>query len=392
MTNQERQVLAGIVMAQFMSTSLWFAGNAVIPQVITLYDLNADALGTMTSSVQLGFIIGTLIYAFFTIADRFNASSVFLWSAIFGAVANALITVQETYTGILIFRFLTGVFLAGVYPVGMKIASDHFEKGLGKAMSFLVGALVLGTALPHFMASLNSTLDWKSVLYGTSFLAFLGGVVIKMFVGEGRYKKASQEPSFRDIRSVFKNRKFRNAAFGYFGHMWELYAFWAFVPVILASNKAIEAYPKSTLSMLAFIVIAFGAFSCVAGGFFAEKFGTKRMAFLFLMASGICCLLSPFAISLDGLLFIPFMIFWGLVVIADSPLFSTLVAQNVNPAIKGTAISLVTSIGFALTIISIQALSFLAANMDGKYIFTFLITGPLFGSLSIGKVNAFFRR
>ena len=385
MSRKELTVLVVIVLAQFMCTSLWFAGNAVLPQLVTSLSLTAENLGWMTSSVQFGFIVGTLIYAFLTIADKFNASNVFLISALLGAAANALITLQSAYLGILFFRFLTGLFLAGIYPVGMKIASDHFAKGLGKAMSFLVGALVLGTALPHLIASLDSSLDWRKVLHATSILAITGGLLIKLFVGEGPFKKIGQKPRFADMASVFKRKEFRGAAFGYFGHMWELYAFWAFVPVILRASKSFQNSSEETISLWSFVVIALGALSCFAGGYLSEKFGTKKMAGFFLLSSGVCCLLSPLVFGLGKILFLAFVIFWGLVVIADSPLFSTLVAQNANPEIKGTALTLVTSIGFAITIFSIQLLSYLGNVLDERYLYLILLAGPLFGLAALKK-------
>lgn len=384
MKKKEVIVLLFIVIAQFMCTSLWFAGNAALPQLGTILNLSTEALGWMTSSVQFGFIIGTLVYSFFTIADRFNASSVFLISAILGALANTLITIQETYFGMLFFRFLTGFFLAGIYPVGMKIASDHFEKGLEKAMSFLVGALVLGTALPHLIASFDTSLNWKFVLYITSCLAVLGGLLIKLFVGEGPFKKRGSKPRLSAVADIFKNKKFRAASFGYFGHMWELYAFWAFVPLMLKSNGHLRFYSEELISFQSFIIIALGSISCAIGGFLSEKFGTRKMAALFLFASGVCCLISPIAFEFGRPFFLAFMIFWGLVVIADSPLFSTLVAQNSNPEIKGTALTLVTSIGFAITILSIQLLSYLSVQL-GEFAYLFLFLGPVFGLISLRK-------
>lgn len=385
MNAKEIKVLLIIVVAQFLCTSLWFAGNAVLPQLGTSLSLSISDMGWMTSSVQFGFIVGTLFYALLTIADRFNASSVFLTSALLGAVANGFISYQSSYVGILAFRFLTGFFLAGIYPVGMKIASDHFEKGLGKALSFLVGALVLGTALPHLIASLNSTLDWKFVLFATSALSLAGGLMIKIFVGEGPFKKHVQKPRFTSMVAVFKNKKFRAASFGYFGHMWELYAFWAFVPLALKSQGHLRLDTTELISMQSFIVIGLGATACFLGGFLSEKYGTSRIANWFLALSGFCCIISPIAFELNRDLFLGFFIFWGLVVIADSPLFSTLVAQNAKPEIKGTALTLVTCIGFAITIVSIQLVGFLSQLIEEKFIFVVLAIGPIFGLLSMRK-------
>ncbi|MEQ6168448.1 MFS transporter [Ekhidna sp. MALMAid0563] len=381
---QKTHILTIIVLAQFMCTSLWFAGNAVMPDLIVKLDLQSTDLGYITSSVQFGFIIGTLVYAAFTIADRFHPSNVFLISAMLGAIANLLIVLDVSFSQILIFRFLTGFFLAGIYPVGMKIAADYFEKGLGKALSFLVGALVLGTALPHLIASIEVSYDWRLVLIITSVLAVLGGLLIKLFVGEGPFRSKLQVPKFRSIGLVFKNKEFRAASFGYFGHMWELYAFWAFVPIILAQYSAYHLTAVN-ISLFSFFIIGLGGMACVFGGYLSEYWGSKKVATWALGLSGMFCLLSPFMFQIPLPFFIVFLIFWGLVVIADSPLFSSLVAKNAKTELKGTALTIVTCIGFAITIVSIQLISFLVELVSFKYVYLILVIGPGLGVFALFK-------
>lgn len=385
MSHTPRHILPIIVIAQFFCTSLWFAGNAIIPDLVVTLNLEPSATGNITSAVQLGFILGTLVYAVLTIADRFNPSNVFCLSALLGAAFNALILLDVSFTQILIYRFLTGFFLAGIYPVGMKIAADYYEKGLGKALSFLVGALVLGTALPHLIASYETSLDWKVVILFTTCLAIVGGVIIKLFVGEGPYRKKGQKPKFGQMRRVFQNGPFRAAAFGYFGHMWELYAFWAFVPVVLRNNGHLRLYENDLISLQSFLIIAAGALACVLGGYVSEKFGAQKTARAFLFLSGLCCLVSPFAFEIGRPYFITFMIFWGMVVIADSPLFSSLVALRATPELKGTAMTLVNSIGFAITIVSIQVVSYFIINFDERLVLLSLALGPILGWISLRK-------
>jgi MFS family permease len=381
----KKHILPIIVLAQFMCTSLWFAGNAVLPDLAEIINLTPSDIGWMTSSVQLGFILGTLFYAIFTLSDRFNASNVFLISALLGASSNALIALDGLgYFEILACRFLTGFFLAGIYPVGMKIASDFYEKGLGIALSFLVGALVLGTALPHLIISLDFSYNWRIVLISTSVLAVLGGLFIKLFVGKGPYRSKMQAPKFSNVGQVFKNKDFRVASFGYFGHMWELYAFWAFVPIILAQYRAYHLVSVN-VSLLSFYIIGLGGLACILGGFLSGQLGTKKVATIALILSGICCLLSPLMFLLPTSLFIAFLIFWGLVVIADSPLFSTLVAQNASPELKGTALTIVTCIGFAITIVSIQLLSLLVEIVSFEFVYMVLAVGPLLGVFALFK-------
>ncbi|MBK8520666.1 MAG: MFS transporter [Ferruginibacter sp.] len=388
MTRTRSHILPVIVIAQFFCTSLWFAGNAILPDLALHLHIPQQALGSITSAVQFGFIAGTLVYAGLLIADRFRHSNVFFVSALFAAISNAGIVFMGTgITHVLLMRFLTGFFLAGIYPVGMKIAADYYEKGLGKALGFLVGALVIGTAFPHLIKSLTAVLPWKTVLYFTSALSVTGGALMLLFVPPGPYQSKIQSLKYRDVFSSFKNKAFRSAAFGYFGHMWELYAFWAFVPVLLMAYNHFNPAANLNISYGSFCIIAAGGLACVASGYLSQKFGAKKTAFVSLLLSGCCCLFSPLAFYLPVVPFILFLIFWGLVVIADSPLFSSLVAQNAIATIKGTAITMVTCIGFSITIASIELLNYLSVHFDQRYMFLFLAIGPVAGLLCMLPKN-----
>lgn len=385
----QKRVLPVIVLAQFACTSLWFAGNAVMNDLAKAFDLPGAALGNLTSAVQLGFIAGTLVFALLTIADRFSPSRVFLVSALLGASFN-LGTIWEGngYTSLLLFRFATGFFLAGIYPVGMKIAADHFDRGLGKSLGFLVGALVLGTAFPHFLKEFSAGFPWRAVLIFTSAIASLGGIAMLFLVPDGPFRKPGQKPDLTAIFKVFQNKSFRAAAFGYFGHMWELYAFWAFVPILLGGFQRFHATGDFSISLWSFLIIGGGSLACVAGGYISMRRGTRRTALGALGLSGLCCVLSPLVFGLGiAPLWIAFLLFWGAVVIADSPLFSTLVAQNAPSESKGSALTIVNCIGFAITIGSIQLLGFLNDEFGPQYIFTVLAIGPLLGvsALLFGK-------
>ncbi|MDX1719249.1 MAG: MFS transporter, partial [Salegentibacter mishustinae] len=358
-----KQILPLIVFSQFCCTSLWFAGNAVMPELYLNFNLNEEALGHLTSAVQFGFILGTLIFAFLSLADRFSPSKLFFISAVFGAIFNlGIILENNNLNTLLLLRFLTGFSLAGIYPVGMKLAADYYDKGLGKSLGYLVGALVLGTAFPHFLKTFTGieNLPWRWVIVATSLFAFLGGLLIFFFVPNGPFRKAKGKFNFNAVFRVFSNKKLRRAAFGYFGHMWELYTFWAFVPIILAAYK--RSFPTSDfdVSFWSFIIIGIGGVSCVLGGYISEVLGIKKTATTALLLSGICCLAFPFIfLQASPVVLITFLCFWGIVVVADSPLFSTLVAGNAPPEIKGTALTIVNSIGFAITIVSLQLINYL---------------------------------
>jgi MFS family permease len=382
-------ILPVIVISQFCCTSLWFAGNGVINDLVINFDLKVNALGHLTSAVQFGFIIGTLIFAILTIADRFSPSKVFLISALLGSLFNlGVIWEANSLISLLSLRFFTGFFLAGIYPVGMKIAADYYEKGLGKSLGFLVGALVVGTALPHLLKELTDTYPWKSVLMATSSLAVLGGLLMIIMVPDGPYRKPSQRTDLSAFFSVFHNRDFRSVAFGYFGHMWELYAFWAFVPFMLKKYSLEHPQVIFNIPILSFLIIGIGGLACVLGGYLAQTAGTKRTAFIALLLSCGCCLISPliFASEFESL-FIGFLIFWGMVVVADSPLLSTLVAQNVSAEIKGTALTIVNCLGFSITIISIQFITGMIELTDSNGIYTILAIGPILGLIALRRKN-----
>ena len=378
-------ILPFIVIAQFCCTSLWFAGNGVMAELVETFQLPPYALGHLTSAVQLGFITGTLLFAIFTVTDRFSPSKVFLISGLLGALSNlGILWEANSMFSILVFRFLTGFFLAGIYPVGMKIAADHFDKGLGKSLSFLVGALVLGTALPHLLKGITLALPWQGVIGATSVLAVLGGILIVAGVPDGPHRRASQHLQLTACFTIFREKVFRAAAFGYFGHMWELYAFWAFVPVMLEGYTAFHTQSQFSISLLAFAIIAVGGLACFIGGIVSQRLGEKHTAGWALGLSGSCCLLFPVVFAQpNSILFIIFLLFWGMVVIADSPLFSTLVAKNAPVQIKGTALTIVNSIGFAITIVSIQLVTALQLFLATQWLFLILVLGPVLGLMAL---------
>lgn len=383
----KKVVLPIIVLSQFCCTSLWFVGNAIIGDLAINFNLNPSALGDLTAAIQFGFIIGTFIFAMFTIADWFSPSKVFFVSAIVASLFNVLIVYgSQTLLSLIILRFLTGFFLAGIYPVGMKIASDYFEKGLGKSLSFLVGALVLGTAFPHILKGAPGLFFWKHLLYFTSVLAVLGGILIVLFVPDGPFKKTLQKFDVAICYNVFKIKKFRNTAFGYFGHMWELYAFWAFIPFAMYSYAKINqiTLPVSVLSAVA---IAIGGISCIVGGYLSQRYSSKKVAYFSLWISGLCCLLSPFIFFLPTWIFMLFFGIWGMAVTADSPQFSSMVASTVSSEMKGTALVLVNCIGFAISIFSIELLSYLTTVIPAYFVFLVLALGPIFGLLQFRKMQ-----
>lgn len=387
--NVSKWILPLIVVAQFCCTSLWFAVNAVMGDLTVNFQLENTALGQLTSVIQFGFIVGTLTFAILTIADRFSPSKVFCFSAVSGAILNALMLLEmNTLMSLLFLRFLTGFFLAGIYPIGMKIAADYYEKGLGKSLGFLVGALVLGTAFPHLLKSFDRIFSWETLVLVTSCLALLGGFLMLVFVPNGPYRSASQALDFGAVFRIFKVKEFRIAAIGYFGHMWELYTFWMLVPILLANYFLEYRNIHLNVNYWSFIIIGIGSVGCVLGAYLAESLGTKKTASLALFSSFVCCCIVPFMLEwASPPFFILFLIFWGMVVIADSPLFSTLVASSAPSVSKGTALTIVNCIGFSITIISIQLLTIIRRQTDENFAYWFLALGPMIGLFFLYKNN-----
>lgn len=374
------RILSAIIFSQFTGASLWFAGNAVLPDLQRLWGLSSDALGYMTSSVQLGFIGGTLVFAVLAISDIFSPRKIFLVCSITAAFFNACVYLfADGFVLLMVFRFLTGFFLAGIYPVGMKIAAGWYQQGLGRALGYFVGALVLGTAFPHLLKAAGHSLSWSSVILSVSAIAAFGGLVMYVLVPDGPYlaKGAKFDPGA--LKVIFQSRDFRASAFGYFGHMWELYAFWAFVPVILAAHLGSGTVMRLNIPLWAFIVIGAGFIGCAGGGLLSGKFGSARVASGQLAVSGVCCLLSPFIIDFPTPVFLFILMIWGIAVVGDSPQFSTLNALNAPKALVGSALTIVNCIGFSITIVSIQLLSYANDFIDTRWLFLILAVGPIAG-------------
>ena len=350
-----KKILPVIVLSQFAGTSLWFVGNAVLPELKQTLHLSQYAVSLVTSAVMLGFIAGTLVFAFFSLADRFSPVKLFFISSLLGALINSSVVWLATDDiSLFVLRFLVGFFLAGIYPVGMKIAADWYEKGLGKALGYLLGALVLGTAFPHLLKNRNFELPWKSVLYITSVVAVAGGLLM-LLIGDGPFRKKSGGFRWDAIGKIFSSKKWRQAAFGYFGHMWEVYSFWGFLPLMIGLYNEKNGF-QLNIPFISFLAIAFGTFGSIIGGYLSAKMGSAKVAAYALLFSGICCFISPLSYSMPVIVFLALLFTWGLTVVPDSPQFSTLVAQYAPEELRGTALTIYNSIGFAITTISLYVI------------------------------------
>jgi predicted MFS family arabinose efflux permease len=260
----------------------------------------------------------------------------------------------------------------------MKIASGWYQKDLGHALGLLVGALVLGTAFPHLLKGLGHAWPWQAVVIGVSVLCALGGVLMFALVPDGPHLSRGTKFDQTALAAVFRSPSFRASAFGYFGHMWELYAFWAFVPVALAARGAVD-----NVSVWAFAVIAAGFLGCAVGGRISLRAGSARVAVAQLGTSGACCLLSPLAFLAPTPVYLGFLLVWGITVVGDSPQFSALNAANAPRAFVGSALTIVNCIGFAITIPAIELLNAAAGSLSIQYLFLLLVPGPVLGLIAM---------
>jgi MFS family permease len=380
MLTAPKRILPILVLAQFAGTSLWFAVNAVMPDLQQQMGWPASAVGRLTSALQLGFIVGTLVFALLAIADRFSARRVFLFCALAGALCTLCALMRiASFTELLLWRAATGFFLAGIYPVGMKIASQWFPKGLGVALGWLVGALVLGSASAHGIRALSVELPWSTVMISVALLAAAGGLLLFMAIPEPPNNTANTKKlEWQALATIWTDWRVRASVLGYFGHMWELYTFWVLVPLILATQLSGQA-----LSFAAFGVLGIGAVGCIGGGWLAKRWGSARVATLQLSMSGMCCLLAPWLLSAPLIWFLLWLAVWGITAAGDSPQFSTLTASNAPKHAVGSVLTLTNCIGFALSIVSIELFTSLAQEHQLASLLPWLGIGPLLGVLAM---------
>ena len=380
------RILPIVVFSQFAGTSLWFAGNAIVADLQTAMNVNIDDTGIITSAIQLGFITGTLLFALLSLSDRYSPRKLFLLCSVLGAVSNLLVYfIAYNLFSLLVLRFITGLFLTGIYPIGMKIASGWYKKGLGNAIGLLVGALAIGTAFAHLIKSFGGSLPWEQVIFIVSGFSVVGGLAMYLFVPDGPYISSGTKFNPKVIITIFKNKELRSSALGYFGHMWELYTYYALIPLSLIYYLKLNS-AELNISFWSFIIIASGSIGCIVGGVVSKRTGSAKVAFVQLALSGFCCLISPIMFNTAAPIFLTFLIIWGIVVMGDSPQYSAIIALSAPKELVGSGLTLVNSIGFAITILSLWFVYQFLDIINISYALMILALGPILGLISMKKL------
>jgi MFS family permease len=381
------RALVLLSLAELLAMSLWFSAAAVVPALRQEWHLSDSSVSSLTVAVQLGFVGGTLLSAFLNLPDVLSVRYLFAVSAFAGALTNAAFGAYahdaQTAIGL---RFLTGLFLAGVYPPGMKIMATWFQRSRGLALGVLVGALTLGKASPYLVNELGST-SWRQNIFFISLLAVAGGLIVLLFVDDGPHALPPAKFDWKQAVAVFRNRGVRLASFGYFGHMWELYAMWAWVPVMLRASLRVSKESPFPGEFASFLVIGCGAVGCVVAGLLADRVGRTVVTSWAMAASGSCCLLIGSLFGGNPYLLLLVAAIWGATVVADSAQFSACVTELGDPRYVGTALTMQTCLGFLLTTISIELIPYFEKAFGWRYAFAILAPGPLLGVIAMLRLR-----
>ena len=383
-----RNSLLLLALAMVLAMTTWFSAAAVLPQLRAAWSLSTGEAAWLSIAVQLGFVTGALASAITNLSDRYSARHVFFVSTLGAAAANALVAASDSVALAIPLRFLTGFCVAGIYPPALKVMATHFRVGRGVALGVMIGALTLGSAMPHLVNGLGG-LDWRLVVLASSAMTVIGGVIALVFVRDGPYPfpRGSFDPRF--IVRAFRDPAVRLANLGYFGHMWELYAMWSWFAVYLGESLRVAGVADASLASIGtFAVVGAGALGCYAGGVLGDRWGRTRTTALAMAVSGTCAALAGAVFGAAPALVIALGLVWGVAVVADSAQFSTMVTELSDQSYVGTALTVQMAIGFLLTVATIWIVPLVRDSLGWNWAFLVLVPGPALGVLAMLRLNA----
>lgn len=378
--NDKWRTIILLSLSVLFSMAVYFSASAVVPALTKLWSLDDSGRAWLTMSVQLGFVIGAALSALTNLSDILPAPRLMAVSAFLAALSTALIGwVAKSLSVALILRLLTGIFLVGVYPVGMRIISTWTKEDRGLGIGLMVGALTIGSASPHIVNALGGVGDWKQVIYSAAGFAALGGLIALLFIKDGPYRTSAPKFNWKYVGEVMRQRDLVLANVGYLGHMWELFAMWAWIQVFLTASFHVTGLNEVWASVVAFAVIGMGGLGSLAAGQLADKFGRTTVTIVSLVMSGVCSIVVGLLFAGNPILLVILCLIWGFAIVADSAQFSAAVSELCQKEYTGTALTLQTSLGFLLTLVTIRLVPTLEGYFGWTWAFAFLALGPAVG-------------
>ncbi|MBW7883949.1 MAG: MFS transporter, partial [Caldilineaceae bacterium] len=386
--SEKWRVLLLLSLAELLAMATWFSATAVVPALTESWSLGDNGRAWLTMSVQIGFVAGAFGSAILNLADRIPARPFLATSALLAGLATlAIPLVSDGLIPALVLRFATGVFLAGVYPVGMKIMATWTQRDRGLAIGLLVGALTIGSASPHLINAFGGVQEWQPVLYLAGASSLLGALLALLFAREGPYKTQTPPFKWKEVGLILRARPVMLANIGYLGHMWELYAMWSWIPLFFLDSFSAVGVAPVWSSVAAFAVIASGGLGSLMAGRWADRLGRTTVTIASMLVSGACALTIGFFFGGNPLLLTGIGLLWGFTVVADSAQFSAAVTELADRAYLGTALTLQTSLGFLLTLFTIRMIPPLEAQLGWRYAFVALAIGPVAGIVAMWRLR-----